>query len=314
MEYKEVCLRDKIGEFLCQFAENDNRIYVIDSDLAKSTKTLIFKDKYPNRFIQAGIAEASAVSIADGLASEGQIPFYVNFATFVTGTAWTQVRQSAYANSNVKLIGTYVGMDNGPDGASHHANEDIALMRMIPNMKILVPSNVKELKQAIKIAIDYDGPVYIRVTRDVVPDVELEKDAEVGKSIIVEDDGNDFALIYEGTTASLAYKSFEVLKEKGYKGKLINIFSIKPLDESLINNLASTVKGIVTLENHSILGGLGGAIAEVVAKRQGHAPIEYIGVEDVFTESGKAIDVKTKYGLNVQNIVEKVEKVEKTMK
>ena len=311
MEYKEVCLRDKIGEFLCQFAENDNRIYVIDSDLAKSTKTLIFKDKYPNRFIQAGIAEASAVSIADGLASEGQIPFYVNFATFVTGTAWTQVRQSAYANSNVKLIGTYVGMDNGPDGASHHANEDIALMRMIPNMKILVPSNVKELKQAIKIAIDYDGPVYIRATRDVVPDVELEKDAEVGKSIIVEDDGNDFALIYEGTTASLAYKSFEVLKEKGYKGKLINIFSIKPIDENLINDLASTVKGIVTLENHSILGGLGGAIAEVIAKKSTHAPIEYIGVEDVFTESGKAIDVKTKYGLNVQNIVEKVEKTMK---
>ena len=309
MEYKEVCLRDKIGEFLCEFAENDNRIYVIDSDLAKSTKTLIFKDKYPNRFIQAGIAEASAVSIADGLASEGQIPFYVNFATFVTGTAWTQVRQSAYANSNVKLIGTYVGMDNGPDGASHHANEDIALMRMIPNMKILVPSNVKELKQAIKIAIDYDGPVYIRATRDVVPDIELEKDAEVGKSIIVEDDGNDFALIYEGTTASLAYKSFEVLKEKGYNGKLINIFSIKPLDESLINNLASTVKGIVTLENHSILGGLGGAIAEVIAKRSIHAPIKYVGVEDVFTESGKAVDVKAKYGLNIQNIVERVEEI-----
>ena len=307
MEYKEVCLRDKIGEFLCEFAENDSRIYVIDSDLAKSTKTLIFKDQYPNRFIQAGIAEASAISIADGLAAEGQIPFYVNFATFVTGTAWTQVRQSAYANSNVKLIGTYVGMDNGPDGASHHANEDIALMRMIPNMKVLVPSNVKELKQAIKIAIDYDGPVYIRATRDVVPDVELEKDAEVGKSIIVEDNGDDFALIYEGTTASLAYKSFQALKEKGYNGKLINIFSIKPIDENLINNLASAVKGIVTLENHSILGGLGGAIAEVIAKKSIHAPIEYVGVEDVFTESGKAADVKAKYGLNMENIIKKVE-------
>ena len=236
MEYKEVCLRDKIGEFLCEFAENDNRIYVIDSDLAKSTKTLIFKDKYPNRFIQAGIAEASAVSIAEGLAAEGQIPFYVNFATFVTGTAWTQVRQSAYANSNVKLIGTYVGMDNGPDGASHHANEDIALMRMIPNIKIVVPSNIKELKQAIKIAIQCDGPVYIRATRDVVPDVELEQDAETGKSIIVEDNGNDFALIYEGTTAKLAYESFEKLKEKGYNGKLVNIFSIKPIDIKLINN------------------------------------------------------------------------------
>ena len=307
MEYKEVCLRDKIGEFLCEFAENDSRIYVIDSDLAKSTKTLIFKDQYPNRFIQAGIAEASAISIADGLAAEGQIPFYVNFATFVTGTAWTQVRQSAYANSNVKLIGTYVGMDNGPDGASHHANEDIALMRMIPNMKVLVPSNVKELKQAIKIAIDYDGPVYIRATRDTVPDVELKQNAEVGKSIIIEDNGDDFALIYEGTTASLAYKSFQALKEKGYNGKLINIFSIKPIDENLINNLASAVKGIVTLENHSILGGLGGAIAEVIAKKSIHAPIEYVGVEDVFTESGKAADVKAKYGLNMENIIKKVE-------
>lgn len=309
MEYKEVCLRDKIGEFLCEFAENDNRIYVIDSDLAKSTKTLIFKDKYPNRFIQAGIAEASAVSIAEGLAAEGQIPFYVNFATFVTGTAWTQVRQSAYANSNVKLIGTYVGMDNGPDGASHHANEDIALMRMIPNIKIVVPSNIKELKQAIKIAIQCDGPVYIRTTRDVVPDVELEQDAETGKSIIVEDNGNDFALIYEGTTAKLAYESFEKLKEKGYNGKLVNIFSIKPIDIKLINNLALNVKGMVTLENHSILGGLGGAIAEVIAQKSTHAPISYVGVEDVFTESGKAIDVKSKYGLNVENIVKKVEEI-----
>ena len=222
MDYKSVCLRDKIGEFLCEFAENDNRIYVIDSDLAKSTKTLIFKEKFPKRFIEAGIAEASAISIAGGLASEGQIPFYVNFATFVTGTAWTQVRQTAYANLNVKMIGTYVGMDNGPDGASHHANEDIALMRMIPNMKILVPSNIKELKQSIKIAIECDGPVYIRVTRDVVPDIDLEQDSQMGRSIIVKDYGNDFALLYEGTTAGLSYDAFEELKRKGYNGSLMH--------------------------------------------------------------------------------------------
>ncbi len=309
MEYTEVCLRDKIGEFLCEFAENDDRIYVIDSDLAKSTKTLVFKDKYPNRFIQAGIAEASAVSIADGISAEGGIPFYVNFATFVTGTAWTQVRQSAYANSNIKLIGTYVGMDNGPDGASHHANEDIALMRMIPNMKVLVPSNVRELKQAIQIAIQYNGPVYIRVTRGVVPDVELQENVNIGKAIMVEDNGDDFALIYEGTTASLAYKSFDVLKEKGYNGKLVNIFSIKPIDVDLVNNIVSTTKIVVTLENHSILGGLGGAIAELVSQKSVHAPIAYVGVEDVFTESGKADDVKSKYGLNVNNIVKKIEDV-----
>lgn len=309
MEYKEVCLRDKIGEFLCEFAENDNRIYVIDSDLAKSNKTLIFKEKYPERFIQAGIAETSAVSIAAGLASEGQVPFYVNFATFVTGTAWTQVRQSAYSNLNIKLIGTYVGMDNGPDGASHHANEDIALMRMIPNMKILVPSNIKELKRAIQIAIEYDGPVYIRATRDVVPDIDLEQNAEIGKSIIVKDDGNDFSLVYEGTATGVTYEAFETLRDKGYKGKLINLFSIKPLDMELIERLSTNVKCIVTVENHSIIGGIGSAIAEVLAKKQSHTPIRYVGVEDMFTESGKARDVKEKYGLNVKNIVEKVEEI-----
>lgn len=309
MDYKDICLRDKIGEFLCEFAENDSRIYVIDSDLAKSIKTLIFKEKYPQRFIETGIAEASAMSISAGLAEEGQIPFYVNFATFVTGTAWTQVRQLAYANTNVKMIGTYVGMDNGPDGASHHANEDIALIRTIPNIKVLVPSNPKELKQAIKMAIEHQGPVYIRVTRDVVPDVELEQIAEFGKSIIVEDNGNDFALIYEGTATGITYRAFEVLKEKGYKGKLVNIFSIKPIDVDLINNLASNVRGIVTVENHSVLGGLGSVIAEIIAQKPKHAKLAYVGVQDVFTESGKAIDVKEKYGLNVDNIVEKVEKV-----
>lgn len=311
MNNEMICLRDKIGEVLCEFASKDERIYVLDSDLANSLKILQFQEKYPKRFVEAGIAEASAMSIASGIASEGQIPFYVNFAIFVTGTAWTQLRQVAYANLNVKMIGTYVGMDNGPDGASHHANEDIALVRTIPNVKVLIPSNVKELREAIKIAIEHQGPVYIRVTRDVVPDVEFEEESKLGKSKIVEDLGNDFALIYEGTSAAIAYKSFETLKEKGYKGKLINIFSVKPIDEEFINNLASNVKGIVTVENHSILGGIGSRIAEILAQRTNHAPIAYIGVEDVFTESGNSTKVKEKYGLNVENIVSKVESVMK---
>jgi len=306
---EEICLRDKIGEFLCEFAKDDNRIYAIDSDLAKSTTTLKFEKEFPERFVEAGIAEASAMSIAAGLAAEGQIPFYVNFAIFVAGTAWTQLRQAAYANLNVKMIGTYAGMDNGKDGASHHANEDLALVRSIPNVKVLAPSNVKEMKEAIKMAIEYDGPVYIRVARDNVPNVEFKSSAEMGKSNIVEDLGNDFALIYEGTSASIAYKSFEALKQKGYNGKLINIFSVKPLDIELINRLASEVKAIVTIENHSVIGGLGGAIAEVLAQMPNHAPIRYVGVEDVFTESGSATEVKEKYGLNVENIVSNVESV-----
>ena len=307
MEQEVICLRDKIGEFLCEFAQNDNRIYVIDSDLAKSTKALEFEKAFPERFVEAGIAETSAMSIASGLASEGQIPFYVNFAIFVAGTAWTQLRQAAYANLNVKMIGTYAGMDNGKDGASHHANEDLTLVRSIPNVKVLVPSNAKEMKEAIKIAIDYNGPVYIRVARDNVPNVQFSTNAKIGKANIVEDLGNDFALIYEGTSASIAYKSFEVLKQKGYKGKLVNIFSIKPLDSELIDKLAHQVKGIVTVENHSVIGGLGGAIAEILAQKPNHAPIRYVGVQDIFTESGSATEVKEKYGLNVNNIVSNVE-------
>lgn len=308
----EICLRDKIGEILCEFAKNDDRIYCLDSDLAKSLKTLQFAEEFPERFIETGIAEASAMSIATGLAAEGQIPFYVNFAIFVSGTAWTQLRQAAYANANIKMIGSYAGMDNGKDGASHHANEDLALVRSIPNVKVLVPSNAKEMKEAIKIAIEYNGPVYIRVARDNVPNVEFKTNAQMGKSKIVEDLGNDFALIYEGTSTSIAYKGFEVLKEKGYKGKLVNIFSVKPLEEKLICKLANEVKGIVTIENHSVIGGLGGAIAEILAQKPNHAPIAYVGVEDVFTESGSATEVKEKYGLNVENIVAKVESTMKS--
>jgi len=307
MKQEMICLRDKIGDFLCEFARNDNRIYAIDSNLAKSTTTLKFEKEFPERFIECGIAEASAMSIATGLAAEGQIPFYVNFAIFVAGTAWTQLRQAAYANLNVKMIGTYAGMDNGKDGASHHANEDLAIVRSIPNVKVLVPSNVKEMKEAIRIAIEYNGPVYIRVARDNVPNVQFDTEAQIGKANIVEDLGNDFALIYEGTSASIAYKGFAELKQKGYNGKLINIFSVKPLDIELIDKLANEVKAIMTIENHSIIGGLGGAIAEILAQKTNHAPITYIGVEDVFTESGSATEVKEKYGLNVENIVKKIE-------
>lgn len=311
MNNEMIYLHKKIGDILCEFGEKDQRIYVLDSDLSKSTTSAKFRDRFPDRFVETGIAEASAMSIASGIALEGQIPFYVNFAIFVSGTAWTELRQAAYANLNVKMIVTHPGMDDGPDGASHHANEDIALVRTIPNVKVLIPSNVKELRQAIKIAIEYNGPVYIRCARDVVPDVELEQDVQMGKSMVVEDLGDDFALIYEGTATAIAYKGFEALKGKGYKGKLINIFSVKPMDIDFINNLASTVKGIVTVENHSVLGGLGGAIAEILAQNSQHAKLAYVGVPDVFTESGKSADVKAKYGLNVENIVSKVESVMK---
>ena len=207
------------------------------------------------------------------------------------------------------MIASYAGMDNGKDGATHHANEDLAIVRAIPNVKILVPSNAKEMKEAMKIAIEYNGPVYIRVARDVVPDVEFDGEPEIGKSTIVRNNGNDFAIIYEGTAAGIAYKGFETLQQNGYNGKLINIFSVKPLDIDMINMISNNVKCILTIENHSIIGGLGGAISEILVQKKEHAPIRFIGVNDVFTESGSATEVKEKYGLNVENIVNKVEEM-----
>lgn len=309
MGFKTVSPRDKIGEILCEFGDNE-RIYVLDSDLAKSTTSIKFGEKYPDRFVECGISEQSAMSIATGLAIENKIPFYVNFAILATGTAWTQLRQACYSNANIKVISTHPGMDDGPDGASHHANEDIAITRSIPNLKILVPSSIEELREAIALAIKYEGPVYIRTARDVVPVLDIKHHpVEFGKADIIIDEGNDLALIYEGTAALCALEAYEELKTNGYKCKVINILSIKPIDTEMIDKLVKEVKGIVTIENHSVIGGLGGAVAEVLSKYSSHPKLGMVGVEDVFTESGNISDVKKKYGLNNENVINKCKEV-----
>ncbi len=306
MSYKLTTIREIIGSVLCSFAKDNKNIFVIDSDLAKSTTTNKFQNEYPDRFIQTGISEQNALSVASGLAMEGLTPFYVNFAIFISGTCWTQLRQACYANLNIKLIATHPGMDNGYDGSTHHANEDIALMRVLPNMKILIPSNHKEFIEAVKMAISIDGPVYIRTARDVVPDIEYSESIRIGKLNIIKDIGNDFALIFEGTCADLAIQSFEELNRSGKKGKLINIFSIKPIDELKIIEISKIVPQIITLENHSIIGGLGSTVSEILCSIKNHAPVIRIGVNDIFTESGKSSLVKEKYGLSIANIVSKV--------
>ena len=308
MNYKMTTIREIIGDVLCEEAVHNDNIYVIDSDLAKSTTTNKFKDKFPNRFVETGIAEQNAVSIATGIAQEGKIPFYVNFAIFVSGTAWTQVRQACYANQNIKLIATHPGMDGGYDGASHHANEDIALMRSLPNMCVLVPSNQDEFRACVKLALAHQGPVYIRAARDVVPDVPSTIEANIGSSYLLQDHGDDYAIVYEGSATALAFASFESMDNEGIHGKLINVFSIKPLDEALILHVAAKVKVILTIENHSIIGGLGGCIAEVLAKNTQHAPLVRIGVEDCFTESGPSEQIKDKYGLNVTHVMQEIKK------
>lgn len=306
MKYDKITLRELVGNVLVEAGKENPDIYVLDSDLAKSTTTNKFEEVFPERFVEVGIAEQNSMSIASGIASEGKIPFYVNFAIFVSGTCWTQLRQICYANQNVKMIATHPGMDGGFDGATHHANEDLALMRVLPNLKVLVPSNPDELKQAVKLAVEYDGPVYIRCVRDNVPNLPAKEEVQFGKAVVNEDLGDDFAIIYEGTATELAMESFEACKEKGMNGKLVNIFSVKPVDKECIRSIAAKVKKIVTIENHSVIGGLGGLVAETVCDMPVHAPIVHVGVEDVFTESGPSSAIKAKYGLTVENVLAKL--------
>lgn len=304
--YDLITLRELVGDILIETAKTNKDIYVLDSDLAKSTTTNKFQNVYPSQFFELGISEQNAMSIAAGMATEGKIPFYVNFSMFVSGTCWTQLRQNCYANLNIKMIATHPGLDGSYDGASHHANEDIALVRVIPNLKILAPSNPGELRDAVKLAVDYKGPVYIRCARDTVPNISTNEKVAFGKAIVSEDLGDDFALIHEGSTADLAMKSFEMCKEKGLHGKLVNIFSIKPVDSECIRKIAGKVKKIVTIENHSVMGGLGSLVAETVCDMPRHAPIFRVGIEDKFTESGALGDIKAKYGLNIENVLKKL--------
>ena len=299
---KEVCLRAQIGDLLLEVGDNE-KIFVLDTDLAKSTTAIKFEQKYPERFLEMGIAEQSTMSVATGLAIEGKIPFYISFALFVTGTVWTQLRQACYSGANVKIMGTHPGIDDGPDGASHHANEDLALTRVLPTMTVLVPSSVEELRDCINLAINHDGPMYIRVSRDTVPILDLPHvPVEIGKAIVKYDDGDDLAILYEGTATKAAYEGYLKLKENGYKCKLINMMSIKPIDKELLKNLFKKVKGIVTVENHSVIGGLGGAVAEVMAETGEHCKLSKVGIEDIFTESGGLVALKEKYGISGENV------------
>lgn len=301
---EKVCLREKLGDIMCEFG-SDSRVFVLDTDLAKSTTANKFHDKFPKQFVEMGIAEQSAMGVASGLAAEGMIPFYISFALFTTGTPWTQLRQACYANLNVKVIGTHPGLDDGPDGASHHANEDIALTRVLPRMRVLTPSSVDELRDCIRLAIETPGPFYIRVSRDEVPVLDVpHTPVSLGKAITKYDDGSDLAILYEGSASMAAFNGYQLLKEQGVKAKLINISSVKPLDVDTLNGLFHSVKAIVTVENHSVLGGLYGAVAEVLARSGLSAKIAPVGIEDVFTESGGLAALKKKYGICGEHVAQ----------
>ena len=304
MENNLICLREHVGEALCEYGK-DGRLFVLDADLAKSTTTAKFQERYPDRFLEMGISEQSAMSAASGLAIEGKIPFFVSFALFTTGTPWTQLRQACYSRLNVKVIGTHPGLDDGPDGASHHADEDLALTRVLPNLTVLTPSSLDELRDSIGLAVETDGPFYIRVARDTVPVLDAPHQAvRLGRFIVNYDDGGDVAILYEGSALKAAYQGYCILKKEGVRCKLINISCLKPIDRAGLCAMAKSVKGIVTVENHSVLGGLGGAVAEVLMNEGISAGFAQVGVQDVFTESGKIDDLKQKYGITGEHVAE----------
>ena len=282
---------------------------MLDADLSASTKTAVFAKAFPDRFFDTGIAEGNMMSVAAGLAASGKIPFASTFAVFGAGRAYEQIRNSiCYPNLNVKVAVTHAGLTVGEDGATHQMLEDIALMRALPNMTVVVPADAAETAQVIRWAASYQGPVYIRMGRAKVEDV-ISPDAEFvpGKSTTLAD-GSDVTIMACGIMTQQALQAAKMLAEEGISARVINMSSIKPIDEAAIVKAAKETGAIVTCEEHTVMGGLGSAVAEVVV-RQCPVPMAMVGTEDVFGQSGKASEVLKVYGLTPEHIALEAKKL-----
>ena len=302
--------RESFGEALTMLAETNPDIVVLDADLAEATKTCIFEKKYPERFIDCGIAESNMIGIAAGLATCGKIPFAASFAMFSAGRAFEQVRNSVgYPHLNVKIAGSHAGISTGEDGATHQCCEDIALMRTIPGMVVLNPADHYEMLAAVKAAAQHNGPVYIRLGRLAVESVNNNDDYqfEIGKGITLRQ-GEDITVIATGLMVGEALKAVDSLAAQGVYARLIDMHTIKPLDEELVRKAAKETGRIVTVEEHNIIGGLGEAVAACVAESC-PVPVTRIGVNDVFGHSGPAVDLLKEFGLCAENIEATVKKV-----
>ncbi|MBR3576623.1 MAG: transketolase family protein [Clostridia bacterium] len=304
-DVKKVATREAYGKALAQFGDKYD-IVVLDADLSKSTKTDTFKKKFPERFINCGIAEASMVSTAAGLASCGKIVFASSFAMFAAGRAFEQVRNSiCYPHLNVKIGATHAGISVGEDGATHQSVEDIALMRSIPGMVVISPADEVESIAAVEAAIKYDGPVYLRFGRLGVPTIndEATYKFEIGKGVQLKD-GTDVSIIANGLMVPEALEAAKILAEEGINARVINIHTIKPIDADIIIKAAKETGAIVTAEEHSVIGGLGSAVAEVLAENA-PAPLVRVGIQDKFGKSGKPAALLEEYGLTAKNIAAK---------
>ncbi len=301
-------IRSVFGKTLAELGKINQDIVVLDADLACSTQTQIFAKEFPDRFFDTGIAEQDMIATAAGLASVGKIPFAASFAMFITGRAYDQVRNSVcYPEFNVKIIGTHGGVTVGEDGASHQALEDISLMRGIPNMSVIVPADCRECEQVIKFAAENYGPMYIRIPRTNVCDIFDENyEFDFCKARVIED-GNDVTVISNGETLAEVIEACENLKQQGYSAQIIHVPVVKPLDGATIIDCVKKTKFVITVENHSIIGGLGSAVCELLSEYY-PVPVHRIGVNDTFGQSGKSEQLLDYYGLSAEKLTLSVKK------
>ena len=302
-DVKKIATRESYGNALVELGKEHDNVVVLDADLAGATKTSTFKKEFPDRHFDCGIAEGNMMAVAAGLASMGMVPFASTFAMFAAGRAFEQVRNSiGYPHLNVKIGATHGGISVGEDGASHQCCEDFALMRSIPGMTVICPSDDVEARAAVKAAYDFEGPVYLRFGRSGAP-VFHDEDFkfEIGKGELLQD-GNDVAIIATGLMVCEAMKAGEELREQGINARVINMATIKPLDEELILKAAKECGKVVTCEEHSIIGGLGEAVSALLSEKL-PTPVRRIGVNDEFGHSGPAGDLLKDFGLSAENIV-----------
>ncbi len=312
---EKIATREAYGNALVELGNEYKNLVVLDADLAEATKTCKFKEAHPERFFDCGIAEGNMMGVAAGLAAAGMIPFASSFAMFAAGRAFEQVRNAiGYPHLNVKIGATHAGLTVGEDGATHQCNEDIALMRTIPGMTIINPADAIEAKAAVKAAVVHKGPVYMRFGRYAVPVFNNAETYtfELGRGIEL-CDGKDVAIIATGLTVHMALEAAELLKADGISARVINIHTIKPIDADILVKAAKETGAIVTAEEHSIIGGLGSAVAEVLME-QCPVPMRRIGVADKFGKSGQVPELLAEYGLTTENIIAKVKEVIKLKK
>ena len=306
-EVKKIATRESYGNALVELGKKYENLVVLDADLAAATKTGTFKKVFPERHIDCGIAECNMAGIAAGLAATGKIPFMSSFAMFAAGRAFEQVRNSiGYPHLNVKIGATHAGISVGEDGATHQCNEDMALMRAIPGMVVINPSDDVEARAAVAAAVEYEGPVYLRFGRLAVPVINdrLDYKFEMGKGVVLRE-GKDLTIVASGLPVAASLEAAEMLEKDGISAKVINIHTVKPLDEDLIAAAAKETGRVVTVEEHSVIGGLGSAVCDCLCAKA-PVPVRKIGIQDVFGESGPAAELLKKYGLDAQGIYSQI--------